>query len=104
MDPSAINTFAGVFALVTGGGLLYGVFRFGLSSGELTTDVTAIKATADRTETKVDEISQRVQKVEQTLHGPDGSNGMYSDVKDLKRRFEDKPSAPKRRRTDRRTA
>ena len=104
MDPSAINTFAGVFALVTGGGLLFGVFRFGLASGELQNDVADIKAVALRTEEKVDELGPRVQKIEQTLHGPDGTNGMYSDVKELNRRLDDKRGTPKRRRTDRRTA
>lgn len=91
------------FGAIGGLGVIGLAIRIGISWGEVSRAVS-------RTDKAVNDpeigLVSRVQRVEQTIHGAQGDNGMYSDVKDLKRRFDDLPEAPTRRKTDkkRRTA
>lgn len=93
-----------VFGIIAGGGFLVLFFRVGLSWGAVKSDVSSTKEAVDRTEATVSALVPRVASIEQTLHGPEGNNGLYSDVREMKRRLEDRPETPKRRRSDRRTA
>lgn len=99
-----LQAFGVAFGLVAGSGVLILAVRIGVTWGSVRSDLSSTKGAVERTEGKVGDLVPRVQAIEQTLHGPEGNNGMYSDVRELKRRFEDQPGAPKRRKTDRRLA
>jgi hypothetical protein len=100
-----LQAFGVVFGVVAGvGTTLAIVFKFGRITGELQQDVLETKAAALSMDGKMDLLMPRVRSIEQTLHGPEGNNGLYSDVKELRRRFEDSPRFPKRRRTDRKAS
>jgi hypothetical protein len=93
-----------VFGIIAGGGFLVLVFKIGLSWGSVQRDVTTTKEAVERTEVTVQNVLPRVERIEQTLHGPEGNNGMYSELRDMRRRFDDLPTVPKRRRTDRKAS
>jgi len=97
-----LQAFGAVFGILAGGGLLVLLFKIGATWGELRQDVTDTAKIVGGSAVAISEILPRVQRIEQTLHGVSGDNGLYSDVKELKRRFEDSPSVPTRRKTDRR--
>ena len=100
-----LQVFGVVFGIVAGLGTTFAVvFKFGRVTGDLQRDVQETKAIATRTEGTVNEYGPRLQRIEQTLHGVNGENGLYSDVKELKRRVEDRPATPMRRKTDKRRA
>ena len=94
-----LQAFGTAFGILAGSGVLALFFKVGMSWGSVSRAVA-------RTDTAVNDpehgLVPRVQRVEQTLHGPQGDNGLYSDVKELKRRLEDDPAIPKRRVTDKR--
>jgi len=91
--------FLQAFGAVGGLGVIGLAIRIGISWGEVSRAVTRTDKAVNDPEVG---LVLRVQRVEQTLHGPEGNNGMYSDVKELKRRFDDLPGVPTRRKTDKR--
>lgn len=99
-----LRAFGIAFGLLAGAGVIGLVFKVGLTWGAVSRDIATTKQTVERTEVTVQDVVPRVQRIEQTLHGPDGNNGLYGDVKDLRRRFEDNPAISKRRKTDKRKA
>ena len=99
-----LEAFGAAFGIIAGGGVLLLAVKIGVSWGGIRNDVSTTKDAVERTEGTVGGLVPRVQAIEQTLHGPEGNNGMYSDVRDLKRRFDDLPVRPQRRKGDRRTA
>lgn len=90
--------FLQAFGAVAGLGVVGLAIKIGIGWGVLQRDVAATAITTSETHEKVAELLPRVQKIEHTLHGPDGENGMYSDVRELKRRISDRLE---RRRSDR---
>ena len=101
LEAGFLRAAGAAFGLVAGGGVLVATLRIGMSWGEVRQAVKRTDFAVNDPETG---LVPRVQRVEQTLHGPEGNNGLYSDVKELKRRFDDAPGIPRRRKTDRRSA
>lgn len=98
------QAFSVAFGIVAGGGVIGLALKIGIGWGVVSRDVATTKAAVDRTELTVQDVVPRVQRIEQTLHGPDGNNGLYSDVRELRRRFDDAPAVPKRRKCDRKAS
>ena len=89
-----------VVGVIGGLGLLTLMFYVGLSWGEVKSTVTTTSASVVHIETRVNEFAPRIQRIEQTLHGPDGNNGLYSDVRQIREQLREAPGTPRRRRTD----
>lgn len=94
-------------------GLLGLCFWVGLSWGEIKRDVSTTKKGVERIEPVVGQHAASLQAINQTLHGPEGRNGLYGTVKKLDERFDEferrltnKSPHPSRRGSDkkRRTA
>lgn len=90
MDLDFIKVFAGTLAAFVGIPVLLLVFRIGRGWGEHQKVVAATAATAEETRTSVrefrDEVNPRLARVEFILTGPDGENGLRSDVREVRDR------------------
>lgn len=105
---AAGQIFGTVLSLV----VLVGAVRVGRTYGTLTANAETARKSSERTEALVIEHGPRIQKIEQTLHGPQGQNGMYGAVRDLQISVQeikdqrtgpaDRRNAPRRPKTDRR--
>lgn len=91
-----------VVGALVGVGLLGLCFYVGVTWGGLKRAISTTSAAVARTEEKVDGFGPRIERIELTLHGPLGDNGLYQDVRDIKTQLRETPGTPARRRTDRR--
>ena len=90
------------FGGVVGIPVLKFIWRVAGQWADMSANVATAKATGERTEEAVGKHGERIQRIEQTLHGPEGNNGMYSALRDIERRLAEKEPNPARRSTDKR--
>jgi hypothetical protein len=89
-DPAGFLVAAGqVVGGIAGAGLLGLLFQIGLSWGEVKRDVSSTKRAVERIEPIAAEHAQALKTINQTLHGPEGGNGLYGTVKKLDERFDE---------------
>lgn len=84
IDVEFLKAAGTAFGLVAGGAVVGLAFKIGISWNDLRRDAREGKACAlDTQQTLNADISPRLQRLEQTLHGPEGNNGLYQTVRDL---------------------
>lgn len=101
-----------IFGTVLSGVILVGAFRVGGTYKGVIRDVAETKGDCKEIKQTLQDHSPRILKIEQTLHGPQGQNGMYGAVRELQvtvqairdervgpadRRKEVRPGKPRRR-------
>jgi hypothetical protein len=89
MDTEFVKAAGQVVGAIGGFGLLSLMFWIGLSWGTIKRDVATTKAAVERIEPNVAEHAQALRTVNQTLHGPEGGNGLYGTVRKLDERFDE---------------
>lgn len=72
-----------IFGTVLSGVILVGAFRVGGTYKGVIRDVAETKGDCKEIKQTLQDHSPRILKIEQTLHGPQGQNGMYGAVKEL---------------------
>lgn len=72
-----------IFGVTMSGVLVFGAFRVGGTYKGIIRDVGDTKDSCAKINTTLDSLTPRVQTIEQTLHGPQGGNGMYLAVRNL---------------------
>lgn len=97
MNPAFYSAAGQVIGWLAGTGLLVLFFWIGLSWGRIRRDVSSTKQGVQRIEPIVGEHARALQSITQTLHGPEGGNGLYSVV----RKIDERLDAVERRRTPR---
>lgn len=63
--------------------IVVGAFRVGGTYKGVIRDVAETKDSCRDIRATVSDLTPRIQTIEQTLHGPQGANGMYGAVRDL---------------------
>lgn len=93
-----------LFVLGLGGVVGFPVIKFiWRVAGEwraMADNVVSAKKTSERTEITVNGYGARIGRIEQTLHGPEGNNGLFQSVREIERRLFDTTPNPGRRKTD----
>lgn len=72
-----------IFGVTMSGVLLFGAFRVGGTYKGVVRDVAETKTSCAEIKETLHDHSPRILKIEQTLHGPQGQNGMYGAVREL---------------------
>lgn len=108
MDGDFVRVFAGTLALLVGVPVLILVFRIGRGWGEHQKVVASTASTAEETGKSVrefrDAVNPRLARIEFILTGPDGENGLRSDVRQVVERvgvIEQRIGPPDRRKSPR---
>jgi hypothetical protein len=72
-----------IFGTVASVVIIVGAFKVGGTYKGVVRDVAETKDSCSSIKTTLEDHSPRILKIEQTLHGPQGQNGMYGAVREL---------------------